>query len=350
MQKTRVARWALGALTTGFIQVGGCVGDDSAQPSGGADSGAGTDGASSASDAPNGTDSSTPEGSTPGADAEVDAGPPCDLAKPFAAAQAVAELNTGSQEQLARLSPDELAVYFSSDRDKDASAPGALGGHDLYTATRSSRSAAFGTPIRLAVPLNHAEPDLSPTETADRRVLFFDSYRTASDRRIFRATRANATAAFDPPAEVTELTSANEDGTPYVLPGGEALYFFSSRSGSFQIYRASLAGAVVAAPIAVPGLTSAHADYSPVVTADEKTIYWASTRPDGAALGNYDVWTATRATPADPFSGASVVPNVSSTGQDFPTYLSADGCTLYLMSDRSGGAGKLDIYRARRPK
>lgn len=388
MKTTTLAfgRFAFFGLTvSSLVQLGACIGDDPGGPIvGPADASAdATPSVDPGEDAAGGADALGPDqdvdADPSGSDADVDAdaildadvdadaivdagadapapdagadaqtGPPCDLTKPFGTPVAVSSLNTPGQEQFARLSADELVVYFSSDRDKDASASGAFGGYDLYVATRTSRSEPFGMPTRLPAPILHDAPEVAPSETADRRTLYFDSYRNGNDRRIFRATRATAQDAWGTPVEVTELTSANEDGTPYVLPGGDALYFFTSRdSSNFNLYRVDL-GLVIPRPSAVPGVNSSDPEYAPVVTADERTIYFASVRAGG--LGSWDVWVATRATKTGSFSDVKLVENVNSANQDIPTWISPDGCRLYLASDRPGGSGKLDIYVAERPK
>jgi hypothetical protein len=37
-------------------------------------------------------------------------------------------------------------------------------------------------------------------------------------------------------------------------------------------------------------------------------------------------------------------------GISIPTFISPDGCEIYLSSNRGGGRGGMDIYRARKPK
>jgi hypothetical protein len=62
---------------------------------------------------------------------------------PFSAGVPVTELNSASQETLPTLTPDELVVYFGSDR------PGGAGGLDIWTARRSAKNQPFGAPIRV---------------------------------------------------------------------------------------------------------------------------------------------------------------------------------------------------------
>jgi hypothetical protein len=55
-----------------------------------------------------------------------------------------------------------------------------------------------------------------------------------------------------------------------------------------------------------------------------------------------------RCDPAGAFGPATVLAGLSSSGLDHPGSFSADGLVLYLSSDRPGGAGGMDLYRAQR--
>ncbi len=63
----------------------------------------------------------------------------CSPTAAFGAPVAVTALNTSSRDEVARLSPDELTVYFSRDR------PGGRGNFDIWIAARASTSAPLGS-------------------------------------------------------------------------------------------------------------------------------------------------------------------------------------------------------------
>lgn len=75
------------------------------------------------------------------ADAPTDAAvqqPRCNPTASFGAPVAITEINTGgARDESASLSPDELTVYFSSNR------TGTLGGYDIFMATRASKTAMW---------------------------------------------------------------------------------------------------------------------------------------------------------------------------------------------------------------
>jgi hypothetical protein len=86
-------------------------------------------------------------------------------------------------------------------------------------------------------------------------------------------------------------------------------------------------------------------DDQPSLTEDLLEIYFSSQRP---GLGGGDVWFATRGTRADPFAAPRPVLAASSPGIETSPAISRDGLTLWVGSNRGGGAGKLDIWRTTR--
>src|SRR3989454_12066510 len=67
-------------------------------------------------------------------------------------------------------------------------------------------------------------------------------------------------------------------------------------------------------------------------------------RPPGG-VGGQDLWVATRATTADPWSTpVNLGPTVNSTAFDGAPALSFDGTTLYFFSERLGGFGERELY------
>jgi TolB protein len=91
-----------------------------------------------------------------------------------------------------------------------------------------------------------------------------------------------------------------------------------------------------------PGVAST--DYSEVrltISPDGRTALWFSrNRPGGA--GGYDIWMSRRV--GDVWGEAAPV-SFNSAGRDFDPAFSADGQFVYFCSDRAGGLGSDDLYR-----
>ncbi len=89
-------------------------------------------------------------------------------------------------------------------------------------------------------------------------------------------------------------------------------------------------------------VSTPHVEVRASVSPDGQRIVWGSTdRPGGA--GGWDLWHATQRDGRwqDPRSLA-----INSTANDFDPAFSADGRWLYFFSDRDGGFGGDDLYRA----
>jgi hypothetical protein len=72
-------------------------------------------------------------------------------------------------------------------------------------------------------------------------------------------------------------------------------------------------------------------------------LYFRSNRP--ALIGGENIYMTTRTTAAATFGAPTLVENVNGPTDDGASALSADGCRMYISSDR---AGTNDIYVAAR--
>jgi len=90
-------------------------------------------------------------------------------------------------------------------------------------------------------------------------------------------------------------------------------------------------------------------DDDPTIAADALELYFTSTRPGG--MGSADVWFCLRTRPDELWSTPSHVPELSSPAYDNTPGISADGLTIWLASNRQGGAVGVDedIYVSTRP-
>jgi len=308
------ARWARWALAPSLVAAAAC-GDVDEAPR----------------DAP-GRDGPAPD--APAADASIDAAAACDPRANFGTPMPLAGFATGGTEYAPRLSPDELTLYTS----------GPLGDgstrSDLYVATRASVETAFGHPTRLTT--SSEADDYNPTVSSDGLTLFFDSTRGGGPRRLYVAARSTTLGEFGSASLLAGVGSAvaeDADIQPFVSADGVELWFSSSRTGgrgATDLWRALRSGAGFGAPEAIVGLSSSVADELPLVSADRLTVYFGSNRGGDGTTGGFDIWTARRTTVDDGFPSPTPLAHVNTAGNDFPTWLSPDGCRLYIITDQGG--------------
>ncbi|MEO7111561.1 MAG: hypothetical protein ABI183_14065 [Polyangiaceae bacterium] len=258
-------------------------------------------------------------------------------------------VNSAMDDWGPRLSPDERTLYFASSRANHGD-----GGAGIFTANRTSVTDDFSTPT-LMPNINGPYVAVHPTVTADGLNLYFQSNQLGPND-IFLSTRANLGDNFGAPILLPNINSATEQDAPFVRADGTVIYFSqrASAPAKLQIRRAVASAGSFAAAASEDEINSPNFDTTfPTVTPDDLTIFFASDNPK-ASSGGYDMWMAERASTSDAFSDILPLTHMNSAGGDYPAWVSADRCTLYFFSNRSGsisiGTGNLDMYVTTRPK
>jgi Tol biopolymer transport system component len=301
---------------------------------------------------PSPTSAPTVDGSSPLADTGTatdapvtpsEAGPssPCDLTKPFGTPRLLPKVNELHVDDAhARFSTDERTIYFSSYRN---------GAFQIFTASRALVTDDFGTPALLPV-VNTGAAETQPMLSSDGLSLYFEADRSGSDD-IYLAKRMSLVDPFPVGTAVAVNISGISDQTPFLSPDGAELWFASSRAPgtAYKIFHVPPASATASesAELNTAGIDT----LAPVLSANGQTIYFASKRDGGS--GGYDIWSATRASAVagtafgTPANLSSLNPDLNSSVDDLPSWVSVDDCRLYLTSNRSGDHH--DIYIAERP-
>ena len=87
-----------------------------------------------------------------------------------------------------------------------------------------------------------------------------------------------------------------------------------------------------------PPVNSAYVETAPFISADGLSLYFTSNRPGGEGL--WDLWVTTRETKDDEWgTPMNLGPPVNSWDYEHGTSISADGLSLFFMSNRPGGCG-----------
>jgi hypothetical protein len=266
-----------------------------------------------------------------------------------------APVNSAAAEQNATLSPDELSLYFVSNR------AGGLGGNDIWIARRTSLESSWEAPVNAGVPVNSSANENSPTLSHDGHLFFFASDRAggqgSSDVYVARRARTDDDFTWGPPANLgPEVnTAAFEAGAAYLQSsedGAGNLYFVRGpNTNELHIYVAPVkrdgeirgpASPVVELNVVAAGVGDAH----PSVREDGREVVFHSSRPGG--LGLFDVYVSTRRSVHEPWSTPVNLETLNSTANDGQPTLSFDGRTVVFYSNRSGGLGNTDLWMSTR--
>ena len=269
----------------------------------------------------------------------------CDPAKQFGVLAALSStINDVARVGWAQLTHDELAMTY-------AAFDGGAGPINLFTATRASASDPFTTGTRLA--LSGTNDDDTPSIAGDNLTLYFSSNRPNKSAafHLWAATRTVTSTDFGSPLEVSSLASSASEYEPYVSADGTVLYFASNRSGGAgknDLYRATRptnGSFTLDSPGPFTTVNTADDESDPVYSPDELTLYFASDRAGGH--GNTDVWKATRPDTTSPFGAPVNVTELNGASDDAPSWISDDGCRIYVTR---GASGNYAIYTATKPK
>jgi Tol biopolymer transport system component len=205
----------------------------------------------------------------------------------------------------------------------------------------------FGAPTPLGAGVNSPKHESDPCLSPDEKELFF-----ARGGEIWRSARPTDEGAFPTATPVAELNEVYESG-PTLSYDARTIYFHSTRLQVLQdtddLWSASRphAGATFDTPkrLEAPNTTDSR-EVDPTVSGDGLTLIFSSNRPGG--MGKYDLWVSTRSSSNQPFPSATPLAQVNSSDQEWEPDLTADGLHLYFSSDRPGGKGDTDIWRADR--
>ncbi len=215
----------------------------------------------------------------------------------------------------------------------------------------------FGQPQNLGPNINSSSIDAGTNISADGCTLYFSSNRPGGRGGwdLWVATRLTTDADWGPPENLgPTVNTPSDDGPGSISADGLSLYFASNRAGGFGSYDTwvttrATKGGVWGIPVNLgPTVNSATGDDHPSISADGLSLYFVSNRAGGS--GSQDLWVTTRATLSDPW-GAPV--NLGSTVnssnfEEWPA-ISADGLLLFFYSGPgSNSSGPHDIWVTRR--
>jgi hypothetical protein len=264
-------------------------------------------------------------------------------------------VNSAYNDQHPSISKDGLSLYFVSNR------PGGFGGNDIWVTQRATLADPWGPPQNLGPSINTSSNDFAPNLTIDGHHLYMNSDRPGgcggSDLYVAWRRDKDDDFGWDPPVNLgcTVNTIYDESGPTFFedeATGIQTLYFTSFNRpdglGDFDIYVSTRSSddEPWGPGVDVTELNGPYRDTRTAIRRDGLEIFEASDsrgRPGG--IGSQDLWVATRATTADPWSTpVNLGPTVNSIYFDGAPALSFDGTTLYFFSARPGGFGANDLY------
>lgn len=261
-------------------------------------------------------------------------------------------LNTAASEVCPFVSPDNLSLYFASDR------AGGSGGFDLFVSARATVNGTWGAPVNLGANVNSTGGELCPTIVPSGLSMYFISNKVGGcgGNDMYVSQRPDTQSAWGPSVNLgCQVNSAQSEMSPSLFTdagGNTYLYFSSNRPGGpglTDIYVSTLqTNGMFGTPVLVDGVNTASNDQRPNLRVrDGMELFFESDR--AGAVGSSDLYVTNRENTSSPWRAPrNLRAAVNSAAAESRPSLSFDSRDLYFHSDRPGGAGTADIYLARR--
>ena len=198
------------------------------------------------------------------------------------------QINSTADDIDAHLSADGKSVVFYSNRSGSK-------GYDIYISEK--KKGEWQTPVKMGDAVNSDRNDYDPVLSVDGKQLFFSTNRdsgTEEDYDIY-CSKKDKTGKWSKAEKVQVNTKLNE--------------------------------------------------WEPAISVDGKSLYFTSNRPGGK--GGYDIWVS-HFRNGKWQKAVNLGNGVNGAGDELDPAVSGNGTTLYFVSNRKGGQGSFDIWRARR--
>jgi serine/threonine protein kinase len=267
-----------------------------------------------------------------------------------------ANINSSANDSFPCISADGLSLYFASNRTTG------LGGHDLYVATRKTKSDDWGEPMNLGPTVNSSYDELLSCISPDGLLLYFNSTRPGGsysgwwDAWVVR--RETLEDNWGEPINLGPIINGpGGAGVTHISDDGLSLLFASwqDRPGGYGwcdgwLVKRATRDDDWEEPVNLgPPINTSSSEHCTGVSADELVMFFSSgclgpARPGGAGGG--DLWISTRSGKDEPWrEPLNLGPTVNTYADELSPHISTDGSTLYFCAGRHGGFGNIDLWQ-----
>lgn len=219
-------------------------------------------------------------------------------------------------------------------------------------------------PARAVAGINTSVDEYEAKYSPDGTMMVFVRRRPGRNADLFMSRWSPA--GWSTPEAIAAINSDADELGPEIAGDGGSLYFYSDRAGGrggYDLWLSRLVnGAWTTAQNLGDGVNTEFNEYGPALTPDGRTLYFSSNRPregeeapaaaawdatmrERHARHDYDLYQANVHDGTE--DGARPVAWANTTRDEGAPAVSPAGDYLYFSSDRDGGMGGYDLYRAR---
>jgi outer membrane protein OmpA-like peptidoglycan-associated protein/tetratricopeptide (TPR) repeat protein len=261
---------------------------------------------------------------------------------------AESQLNTGDYEPAVQNLKLFLSKYSGSDQKLIAKAKKYLA--DAEFAAAAVKNPQPYEPLNMGAAINTKYHEYFPALTADGATMIFSRVIDSNeDFFIAQKDKNGEWGAAVPMSNVINTKNYNE-GAQSLSPDGMYLYFTGCNRpdsyGSCDIYVSHKTGKNWDKPFNLGSTVNSNCwDSQPAISPDGETLYFSSNRPGG--FGGYDLWKATLKGDGTWNKPENLGPEINTAYDENTPYMHPDGQTLYFSSDGWPGFGNKDIFFSR---
>ncbi|MBN8220429.1 MAG: PD40 domain-containing protein [Spirochaetes bacterium] len=279
-------------------------------------------------------------------------------------------INTPYSEYTPYITPDEHFLFFQSDRPDGVEGAGDF---DLWYSENEVTEGVpkFKPPVNVGLPVNSAyfdgHPSLRKLPSGDYEMYFcsfaLEGREGPELTNIYYTIMKNGK--WSAPVPIVEINTDFHDRMPSISQDGHYLFFSSDRPGGFGrddiwVSEYDFAAKRWGKPVnAGRTINTPASEVTPAIHSDNITLYFSSDRPGG--VGGIDIYVTQmiQGMPSTAMGGGDGEsmwkkplnlgkPYNSTFDDEYPTVI-RNGNYMYFASNREGGQGKFDIFRAKVP-
>jgi outer membrane protein OmpA-like peptidoglycan-associated protein len=203
-------------------------------------------------------------------------------------------------------------------------------------------------PKVLPTTVNKFDSQYFPVLTADRETMIFTGYNsTDNDENLYISTIQNGN--WNEPMGLSDnINTAQSEGTASISADGRTLIFTSCQDtrglGSCDLYISKkMANRWTKPENMGEAINSPSWDSQPSLSADGQTLYFVSDRTGG--MGRYDIYVSTLDSLGRWKKAQNIGKNINTPDDEMSPFVHANGSTLFFSGNGYLGMGGYDIYR-----
>lgn len=208
--------------------------------------------------------------------------------------------------------------------------------------------------VNVGPPINTQHAEHSPVISADESVMIYTTIYPNNKgckgdpmcvlEDIYISTNENGK--WGKPKPIDAVNTNNHDATIGLSPDGQKLFIYKNPPGYGDIFTSELDGKAWGKPESMGSpINSKYWEEVVSLAPDGKTVYFTSERPGG--IGMSDIYKATMQDDGDWGEPENLGPALNTVDAERAPFIHPNGVELYFSSDgRKDGIGGFDIYRS----